>query len=76
MIDKLIIDWRLIPFQLMVGGLSGQITAVVARPVEKGRNIRPVPAPTHPPREVERIVRENPGKASNVTMENAKVCKI
>ncbi|KAJ7379903.1 hypothetical protein OS493_012663 [Desmophyllum pertusum] len=57
----------------MVGGLSGLGTAVVARPVEKGRNIRPVPATTRNPREVERIVRENPGKARDVTMENAKI---
>lgn len=57
----------------MVVGLTGRHTASVARHVVKERNIKPVPAPTHPPQETERTARENPRKARDVTRENAKV---
>jgi len=50
----------------MVVGAIGQRMVNVTSPVVKARNTGTAPAPTHPPQETERSVKENLGKARGV----------
>ena len=60
----------------MVNGVSGRRSANVARPVEKGRKLEPVPAPTPHPQEAEGTVRGKPNRPRNVNVENAEVWRL
>ncbi len=59
----------------MVGGVTGRRTAnaKTRRAVVRGGKLVLVPAPTHPPQEVEGTARENLNSPRNVDLSHAKV---
>ena len=60
----------------MEDSLSGRNSNRVTRPVVPGEKVVPVRAPTHPPQDAERDVRESSSKTQHAKWHHAKVKEI